>query len=94
MLQETSSINVGELDPLTFSQITTRKSEWNETGKLRIESKEKMAAKGMKSPDRADALLGCIALGSRISGAMTASATVATNPSPFAARNVRGFNSF
>jgi len=51
-----------------------------------------MAAKGMKSPDRADALLGCIALGSRISGAMTASATVATNPSPFAARNVRGFN--
>jgi len=91
---ERGRIHVGELDPLTFSQITTRKSEWNETGKLRVEAKEKMAAKGMKSPDRADALLGCIALGSRISGAMTASATVATTKSPFAARNVRGFNAF
>lgn len=89
---ERGRIHVGELDPITFAQITTRKSEWNETGKLRVEAKEKMAAKGMKSPDRADALLGCIALGSRISGAMTASATIATNPSPFAARPVRGFN--
>lgn len=89
---ERGRIHVGELDPTTFSQITTRKSEWNETGKLRVESKEKMAAKSMKSPDRADALLACIALGSRISGAMTGAASVTTSRNTFASRTVRGFN--
>jgi hypothetical protein len=89
---ERGRIHVGELDPMTFEQITTRKSEWNETGKLRVESKEKMAAKGMKSPDRADALLACIALGSRITGAMTGAATITTARSSFASRPVRGFN--
>ena len=90
---ERGRIHVGELDPTTFSQITTRKSEWNETGKLRVESKEKMAAKSMKSPDRADALLACIALGSRITGAMTGAASVTTSRNTFASRTVRGFNS-
>jgi hypothetical protein len=89
---ERGRIHVGELDPTTFSQITTRKSEWNETGKLRVESKEKMAAKSMKSPDRADALLACIALGSRITGAMTGAASVTTSRNTFASRTVRGFN--
>ena len=89
---ERGRIHVGELDPMTFEQITTRKSEWNETGKLRVESKEKMAAKGMKSPDRADAILACIALGSRITGAMTGAATITTARSSFASRPVRGFN--
>jgi len=89
---ERGRIHVGELDPMTFEQITTRKSEWNETGKLRVESKEKMAAKGMKSPDRADALLACIALGSRITGAMTAAASVSTSRNTFASRTVKGFN--
>lgn len=89
---ERGRIHIGELDPMTFEQITTRKSEWNETGKLRVESKEKMAAKGMKSPDRADALLACIALGSRITGAMTAAASVSTSRNTFASRTVKGFN--
>lgn len=89
---ERGRIHVGELDPMTFEQITTRKSEWNETGKLRVESKEKMATKGMKSPDRADALLACIALGSRITGAMTAAASVSTSRNTFASRTVKGFN--
>ncbi len=40
-----------------------------------MESKEKMAKQGMKSPDRADALLGCIACEARLSGAVTAAAT-------------------
>jgi len=69
---ERGRIHLGQLDPATFDQLTTRKSEWSESGKLRVESKDKMRANGIKSPDRADALLGCIACGARMSGAVTA----------------------
>lgn len=69
---ERGRVNVGQLDPVTFKQLTTRKSEWAENGKLRVESKDKMRAEGRHSPDRGDALLGCIVCGSRLSGAMTA----------------------
>ena len=64
-------INLGELDPLLARQLTTRKSEWNDNGKLRVESKEKMAKAGVKSPDRADAVLGCIVCGSHLTGAIS-----------------------
>lgn len=69
---ERGRVHLGQLDPITFRQITTRKSEWSDKGKLRCESKEKMAKLGIKSPDRADALLGCIGCGSRLSGAVSA----------------------
>lgn len=69
---ERGRVNLGQLDPLTFKQITTRKSEWSENGKLRVESKDKMRAEGRHSPDRGDAILGCIACGSRITGAVRA----------------------
>jgi phage terminase large subunit len=69
---ERGRIHLGQLDPVTFEQLTTRKSEWTDTGKLRVESKDKMRANGIKSPDRADALLGAIACGSRITGAVSA----------------------
>jgi len=69
---ERGRVHLGQLDPITFKQITTRKSEWSDKGKLRCESKEKMAKLGIKSPDRADALLGCIGCGSRLSGAVSA----------------------
>lgn len=69
---ERGRINVGVLDPVTYKQITTRKSEWNENGKLRVESKDKMRAEGRTSPDRADALLGAIVCGSRMTGAIKA----------------------
>jgi len=65
-------INVGVLDPETYKQLTTRKTEWTENGKLRAESKDKMRAEGRHSPDRGDALLGCIVCGNRMSGVMTA----------------------
>jgi phage terminase large subunit len=81
-------IHLEEIDAITFDQITTRKSEWNNRGKLAVQSKETLP----KSPDRGDAILGCIFCGAKMSGRMTASATIATNPSPFAARSVRGFN--
>lgn len=60
-------VNVGVLDPETFKQLTTRKSEWSENRKLRVESKDKMRAEGRHSPDRGDALLGCIVCGNGLS---------------------------
>ena len=64
-------INLGDLDPLLARQLTNRKSEWDESGKLRVESKKKMIKNGVKSPDRADAVLGCIVCGSHLTGAIT-----------------------
>lgn len=59
------------LDQVTFKQLTNRKTEWSENGKLRVESKDTMRASGLKSPDRADALLGCIVCGPSMQGMMT-----------------------
>jgi phage terminase large subunit len=84
---ERGRIHLGQLDPVTFKQLTARKSEWSDNGKLRCESKEKMAKEGIKSPDRADALLGCIGCGSRLSGAIAAK-NLAIHPS-----DSRGFGS-
>jgi hypothetical protein len=85
-------IHLGELDSMTYEQITTRKSEWNAQGKLRIEDKEKMRKAGLKSPDRADALLACIALGAHHSGRMTGTSATRLKRSEFAAPKARGFN--
>jgi hypothetical protein len=90
---ERGRINLDQLDPLTFEQLTTRKSEWSENGKLRCQSKEKMKKEGLKSPDRGDALVGCIACGSRLYGAWTASSKAETKPGTFAAPTITGFNS-
>lgn len=88
---ERGRVHLGQLDAGTFEQLTTRKSEWTETGKLRVESKEKMRAAGIKSPDRADALLGCIACGSRMSGAISASDLMAAPRNDFNGGLVSGF---
>ena len=89
---ERGRVNLGQLDPVTFKQISTRKSEWSENGKLRVESKDKMRAEGRSSPDRGDALLGCIVCGSRITGAVRASDLVSeASGSGFAGGFVTGF---
>lgn len=59
------------VDPTTFKQLTTRFIEWDKNGKLRVESKDDLKARGIKSPDRADALLGCIMCGSHLTGAIS-----------------------
>ena len=41
-------------------QLTTRKKEYADDSRLRNEKKEKMKARNLSSPDRADALLGAI----------------------------------
>lgn len=76
-------INLGQIDPTTFKQLTTRQSEWTNDGRIRNESKEKMGKEGKKSPDRADAILGCIVCGSRftdsVSGSVAKQAKIANN---------------
>ena len=67
-------VDLGELDPASQRQLTTRFLEWDRRGKVRAESKEDMAKRGVKSPDRGDAILGSIMCGSHMSGAISAEA--------------------
>ncbi len=41
-----------------FEQLTSRRSAWSPNGKLGVEKKEDMAKRGVKSPDRADCIVG------------------------------------
>jgi hypothetical protein len=70
---ERGKINLGELDKQSFSQLTNRYLQWAKTGKKQAEPKDKMKERGVKSPDRADAILGCIMCGSHMTGAITSS---------------------
>ena len=90
---ESGRVNLDVLDPVTFKQLSTRKSEWSENGKLRVESKDKMRMEGRHSPDRGDALLGCIVCGSRLSGSMSAQdiSAPARSENAFATSHVGGF---
>jgi hypothetical protein len=83
---------LGDLDPVTFKQLTSRKTEWSENGKLRAESKDTMRASGLKSPDRADALLGCIVCGPAMQGMMTGEDPVRSRRSEFSSPRRSGFN--
>ena len=51
-------------DPTLISQLTTRKIFYDLKGRVRLETKDDMRARGLKSPDRADAVAGAFALGS------------------------------
>ncbi|MCW1885611.1 hypothetical protein OKA04_12805 [Luteolibacter flavescens] len=90
---ERGRINLGVIDPDTFKQLTTRKSEWAENGKLRVESKDRMRAEGRKSPDRGDAILGAIVCGARLSGVVTGQAVDSSEveDSNFASSHVGGW---
>ena len=83
----------GAMDPLTFKQMTTRFIEWDKNGKLRVESKDAMKERGLKSPDRADAAFGCIMCGSHLTGAITGddADNSASGRSDFAVGTVTGF---
>ena len=45
-------------DPTLVSQLTSRKTTYDGRGRLGIEKKDDMASRGVKSPDRADAVIG------------------------------------
>lgn len=51
-------------DPGLIAQLTTRKMFYDQRGRVRLEPKDELRARGVKSPDRADAVAGCFAHGS------------------------------
>jgi hypothetical protein len=91
---ERGRIHLGQLDQTTFRQISSRRSEWASNGKLRIEAKDVMAKHGLRSPDRADALLGAIACGARLSGAITGAVKTKTASDAFTVETIRSFSEF
>src|SRR6202011_1705557 len=46
-----------------IAQLTSRRKLYDSKGRERLESKADLAARGVESPDRADALIGAIMLG-------------------------------
>ena len=54
------------VDGETFRQLTCRRMEWDRKGRLRCEPKEVMRARGLHSPDRADAVVGAWWAGRRM----------------------------
>lgn len=67
-------------DSTLHQQMVTRRVEVSRTGKLGVEPKDRMRARGLDSPDRADAVLGCIACGGGI-GTMWEQYRQVTRPS-------------
>jgi len=55
-------------DSMLHQQMVTRRAEVSRTGKLGLERKDSMKSRGLDSPDRADAVMGCIACGGGIGG--------------------------
>lgn len=88
---ERGKIHLGKLDAETFRQLTDRFAQWAKNGKKRVEPKEDMKKRGVKSPDRADALLGAIMCGSHLTGTITAESakSVVIPKNPFATREMR-----
>tara|TARA_R110000796_G_scaffold167313_3_gene284198 strand:- start:3265 stop:4683 length:1419 start_codon:yes stop_codon:yes gene_type:complete len=88
-------INLGELDAKSIEQITERPwndvGGWNKNGKLQVMPKDKMKKElGIPSPDRGDALLGCIVCGSGMSGSVSANTLAKARivTSPFAVETI------
>jgi phage terminase large subunit len=50
-------------DETLIAQLTSRKTEFDMRGRTGLEKKEDMRARGLKSPDRADAVVGAFAMG-------------------------------
>lgn len=86
---ERGSVHLGELDAETFRQLTTRHLGYAANGKKRIEGKDEMRKRGVASPDRADALLGALMVGSYLTGAVDDVREVMGGVSDFAVEGVR-----
>ncbi|MFK5282549.1 hypothetical protein ACI3PL_23600, partial [Lacticaseibacillus paracasei] len=80
-----------KFDPGLFEQLTTRRLEWDAKGRLRIESKDDMRARGIKSPDRADAYVGALMCGARMTGAMSSRDVMPVAKNDFHGGFVSGF---
>lgn len=69
-------------DPTLISQLTTRKLSYDARGRLKLESKDEMSARSLRSPDRADAVIGAFAHGLRNFASFARQAT-ASSENPF-----------
>ena len=50
-------------DEKLVAQLTSRRKQYDSKGREKLESKADLRARGVESPDRADALIGAIILG-------------------------------
>ena len=50
-------------DPTLISQLTTRKFRYDQAGRIKLETKDEMESRGLRSPDRADAVCGAFSHG-------------------------------
>jgi hypothetical protein len=53
-------------DEKLIAQLTSRRKLYDSKGRERLESKADLRARGVESPDRADALIGSIVLGQQV----------------------------
>jgi phage terminase large subunit len=67
-------------DPTLISQLTTRKLIYDSRGRIKLESKEEMAARGLRSPDRADAFCGAFSHGMRSFASFAKQVTESESP--------------
>jgi hypothetical protein len=49
-------------DEVLIAQLTSRKTTCDSRGRIKLESKDELRARGLKSPDRGDAVVGCFAM--------------------------------
>jgi phage terminase large subunit len=58
-------------DEKLVMQLTSRQKLYDSRGREKLESKAEMKARGLESPDRADALIGAVMLGRPVGGGVT-----------------------
>ena len=58
-------------DPILIDQLCARRTKSDSKGRLAIESKDEMRQRGVASPDRADALIGCLVSSSGLGDTIT-----------------------
>jgi hypothetical protein len=70
-----------------ISQLTSRKTSLDSRGRLKLETKEEMRNRGLKSPDRADAVVAAFGLGSGFVNSINRRFLAAPSVDPMAALN-------
>jgi hypothetical protein len=81
--REISLIN----DPTLISQLTSRKTSLDSRGRLKLETKEEMRNRALKSPDRADAVVAAFGLGSGFVNSINRRFLATPSVDPMAALN-------
>ena len=64
-------IHLENLPVIAIEQMTNRLLQYDNQGKLKVETKEDMKKRGVSSPDHGDGVFGCIMCGARLSGGFT-----------------------